>query len=734
MKKYCYLLLILLFTSRIVIAQTSVTDKQLLAAIQLVEDSKFKEALPKLQVIEQGIHLLNTYDQAELKRQIGICFIYTEQSRKAIPYLQSSADMWASLKIPKHQYRTRSFLADAYNNIDEDKKAYVIAKESLSYYQSVKDSSGIVQEGLSLGYSCNKLKMYKEAVDIYLFIEPIAAVYRPQNLGVVYNQLGNIFADAFNDHRRALTYYQKSLEYKIQYKATDMSLSIAYNNIGIEYRKLQDTIRAINNYQLAKRYAEKAKDAMGIVRPLNNMGNVFKASKQYAKATAVLQEALGYQQKIPESLQLTVLFTLASTFAESNTPDSAIYYGNAALSLSRKLNKVTDEVLIRKLLADTYAQKKDPTKAYEQMIAYSTLSDSINTAKNQQEYANILIKYETAEKEKQLLVAKQEVEQQKQANQLLSLSKELAMKESNAKIQALALEQQKIATEKAQISLKAANDSLLSNRKIIQQQSLLFAANEQNAINHRRIQSQRYLLIATAVLLCFAGLLIYFLRKQKRNIQIQNQLSLALAQKEALTKLQDERIRISRELHDNIGSHLTLINATVEQMPCTNVEDITPQVTTVKSSLLMSMKELRRTVWLMNNSSVSLEEFVIRLRDYVKPVLQSNTKIAVACLEGNETKLSELATSHLFRIIQEAVNNALKYATASSIEVTLKAVDQSIFFSVKDDGIGFDTNQPGGNGLTNMQYRVKELGGQLSITSNPSSGTTVEGSFPVQNR
>lgn len=734
MKKYCYLLLLLLFTSRIVIAQSSVTDKQLLAAIQLVEDSKFKEALPKLQVIEQGIQLLNTYDQAELKRQIGICFIYTDQSRKAIPYLQSSADMWASLKIPKLQYRTRSFLADAYNNIDEDKKAYVIAKESLAYYQSVKDSSGMVQEGLSLGYSCNKLKMYKEAVDIYLFIEPIAAVHRPQNLGVVYNQLGNIFADEFKDHRRALAYYQKSLEYKIQYKATDMSISNAYNNIGLEYKGLKDTTNAIYNYQLAKQYAEKANNAIGIVRPLNNLGNIFKASKQYAKATEVLREALRYQSRIPESLQITVMYTLASVFADYRTPDSTIHYGNLALQLIRKLNKVNEEVLTRKLLADAYVQKQDLSKAYHEIAAYSALADSINAAKNQQEYANILVKYETVEKERQLLVAKQEVEQQKQANQLLSLSKELAIKESNAKIQALALEQQKMATEKAEISLKAANDSLLSNRKIIQQQSLLFEANEQNAINNKRIQSQRYLLIATAVLLCFAGLLIYFLRKQKRNIQIQNQLSLALAQKEALTKLQDERIRISRELHDNIGSHLTLINATVEQMPCTNVEDITPQLATVKSSLLMSMKELRRTVWLMNNSSVSLEEFVIRLRDYVKPVLQSNTKITVACTEGFEIKLTELATSHLFRIIQEAVNNALKYAAASTIEVELKAVDQSIFFSVKDDGVGFDTNQPGGNGLTNMQYRVKDLGGQLSISSKPSSGTIVQGTFPVQNR
>ncbi len=731
MLKHCYFLLLLVLSTSILPAQTHVTNEQLLAAIELVEASKFAEALPKLQAIEQTIQQLNTYDKAELKRQIGICFIYTDQSPKAIPYLHASVDMWASLKIPKHQYRTRSFLADAYNDIDEDKKAYDIAKESFAYYQSIQDSSGMIQEGLTVGYSCNKLRRYKEAVDMYLLLEPITAAHKPKNLGVVYNQLGNIFADEFNDHPRALAYYQKSLENKIQYKATDMSISSAYNNIGLEYKNMKDTASAIYNYTLAKQYAQKANNAIGIVRPLNNLGNIFKANKNYTKAAAMLREALQYQQRIPESLLITITYTLAGIFDESNLPDSAIHYANIALPLTQKLKKVDEEVLTRKLLASAYSKKQDYASAYKQMSVYGALSDSINAARNQREYANILIKYETAEKERQLLVAKQEIVAQKQANQLLSLSKELAIKERNAKIQDMALAQQRMATEKAELSLKAANDSLEADRKIIQQQALLFTANEKNMESKKRIQSQRNLLIVTFLLLSIAALLIYFLRKQKRNIQIQNELSLALAQKDAINKLQEERLRISRELHDNIGSHLTLINATVEQMPCVNVEDITPQVATVKSSLLMSMKELRRTVWLMNNSSVTLDEFVVRLRDYVKPVLQSNTKIAVSCTSGFDIQLSELATSHLFRIIQEAVNNALKYAAAANIDVELKVVNQELLFAVKDNGIGFDLSTSSGNGLKNMQFRVNELKGRLSILSDRTSGTMVQGSFPI---
>jgi signal transduction histidine kinase len=103
----------------------------------------------------------------------------------------------------------------------------------------------------------------------------------------------------------------------------------------------------------------------------------------------------------------------------------------------------------------------------------------------------------------------------------------------------------------------------------------------------------------------------------------------------------------------------------------------------------------------------------------------------VSCVQGSEVILPELATSHLFRILQEAVSNALKYAMASTITVQLQANDSKAHFAVIDDGCGFNTNVIKGNGLKNMQYRISELNGSLQVVSIHEKGTTITGSFPI---
>ena len=88
--------------------------------------------------------------------------------------------------------------------------------------------------------------------------------------------------------------------------------------------------------------------------------------------------------------------------------------------------------------------------------------------------------------------------------------------------------------------------------------------------------------------------------------------------------------------------------------------------------------------------------------------------------------LSAEAKLHVYRIIQELLNNALKHANASEIDVQVNKADGALFIVVEDDGTGFDqSNSTQGLGLGNLQSRVNVLRGEMEIDSSPQRGTSV---------
>lgn len=258
--------------------------------------------------------------------------------------------------------------------------------------------------------------------------------------------------------------------------------------------------------------------------------------------------------------------------------------------------------------------------------------------------------------------------------------------------------------------------ALLEQRQTIQQKEL--------DIRKRTL----WLVSSLALLLLVAGILFY-LFKRKEALAKQATLELKLAEEQERTRLQAERLRISRELHDNIGSYLTLINASLESLPEMSPVQVTERFPNLQKVLSMSMGELRKTVWLLNNQNVSIDALAVRLRDFFKPMNQNGTKIIVQTQGNSEKTLTDIQATHLFRIMQEAVSNAYKYAEANNIYVDLEATDK-MCFSITDDGKGFDpTAVKSGYGLHNMQSRIKELKGALQIRSEPSKGTKISGCF-----
>jgi signal transduction histidine kinase len=116
------------------------------------------------------------------------------------------------------------------------------------------------------------------------------------------------------------------------------------------------------------------------------------------------------------------------------------------------------------------------------------------------------------------------------------------------------------------------------------------------------------------------------------------------------------------------------------------------------------------------------------VKDFCESVqVQGNTKIICEQL-GAERELGNKGDINVYRIIQELVNNAVKYAEATQIVVQLTKTPNKVMITVEDDGKGFDLTtleKSSGIGLTNIKYRVNYLNGTIEINSKPGEGTTV---------
>lgn len=211
------------------------------------------------------------------------------------------------------------------------------------------------------------------------------------------------------------------------------------------------------------------------------------------------------------------------------------------------------------------------------------------------------------------------------------------------------------------------------------------------------------------------GSLIYWYNRRKYLQQIQ---ALELQQ-----KVQAERERISRDLHDNVGAQLTNIASNLDivgyQIPKKDNEYIQNRIDKVSDNTRHTIQLLRDTIWAINKNSFTLEEFAQKVRSYLQKYLEDcSLKWEVNIVGDSNHRLSPTQVLNIFRIIQEAAQNTLKYAQAQQFNIQLLS-QKKLIIIIKDDGIGMQnlgSEIPEGHyGLHNMAHRAKEIGAEFSI-------------------
>ncbi len=190
-------------------------------------------------------------------------------------------------------------------------------------------------------------------------------------------------------------------------------------------------------------------------------------------------------------------------------------------------------------------------------------------------------------------------------------------------------------------------------------------------------------------------------------------------------KIMKERLRISRELHDNIGARLSHIISSIDiELHQKNNN----QLETINSFARETMGQLRETIWAVSDNTIFFSELLLRVEQYI---FQSNKlsdiKIVFRKMNFADFELNATQTINVFRIIQESINNSLKYSQAKTIECSIHEESKFIIILIADDGIGFDlANSEFGNGINNMRSRALEIEAKLDVISSPNDGTTVK--------
>lgn len=551
------------------------------------------------------------------------------------------------------------------------------------------------------------------------------------------NSIANVFQYK-SELDSALFYHRKAMGFR-RGIGDDIGVADSYNNIGIAYDAKGLYDEALKYYFKALTIYERRHNEEKMAMTYTNIGIIYKTQKEYRKALGYYRKSYElYKKNKLEAETVIAAGNLGSILINFGKWNESLHYSDLSIKGYRKLGFdrfVAYPLTNKAVVFDSLHRFTDANITYEEAIdLHSHHQNWFEVANTLNCYANCLNK-------------------QKRFRESTAVS--LRALDAAAKADAFGL---KVDAERNlaksykgmgdfQAALEHANryaagkDSLFVAEKtkaIFEMEARYENVKKEKQILQQEAEAKRrdtMLLITGIVALAsiLIGLLIYRQQRLRNRQQLQEfELKAAIAQIETQNKLQEQRLSISRDLHDNIGAQLTFIISSVDNLKYafdfanTKLDEKLKRISDFTQSTII---ELRDTIWAMNSNAISLQDLKLRITNFIDKArsVAGQTQFTFVSDPGLDNLVFGSVTGmNLYRVIQESVNNSLKYADATQIRVEVRDEGSFVLIRVADNGVGFDTDTvKKGNGLSNMRKRLKEIGGKLEITATPGKGTTV---------
>jgi len=208
-----------------------------------------------------------------------------------------------------------------------------------------------------------------------------------------------------------------------------------------------------------------------------------------------------------------------------------------------------------------------------------------------------------------------------------------------------------------------------------------------------------------------------------------------------LTAQEEDRRRISRDLHDDVNQRLAMLAVDVETLslrPPASQAVLGRNLRSVQDRIVELSDDIRRFVHQLHPSILDDLGLPIALQQLMDDFAGRTGLKSTFQHDNVPPALSRDLATCFYRIAQESLSNVARHAEASRVEMDLVGVEQGLALSIADDGRGFDRRKtdssPGGLGLVSMNERLRLVGGSLDVTSGPRAGTTVRAWAPVAGR
>ena len=501
---------------------------------------------------------------------------------------------------PKLLSFTQNNLGIVYRDLGQFEKSKSLSEKSLSH---PRDSSALASAYNNIGASNRSLGKYEEALSAYLNALRIYEKKKMLNeTATVNNNIGMVYSYlGIND--KAVEYHLKAIDV-FEKENNKKGISQAYNNIAIIYANDGDLDKALNYFKYSLTIEENLKDKKGIAESANNVGAVYYYMQKIDSALIYFKQSAAIEKSIGNLAGVASSYNnIAQVLIENDKVEESKIFIDSAYYFANQSKTAVDIETALHMYSQYYEAKNDTKTALRYFKDYSTFKDSILNVDTSAKVAKLEIEYQTEKKEKEIL----------------SQRADLAEKE---------------------LDLSKKNYYILG-------------------------------LVAVAIVLALLGFLVYSQQKLKnRQLQKESELKDALIKIETQNRLQEQRLSISRDLHDNIGAQLTFIISSLDnlkygfQLP----EKLSSKLKTISEFTTTTIYELRDTIWAMNKNEISLEDLQLRISNFIEKA-NAATEIVDFQFEMNDNfpknlKFSSVEGMNIYRIIQEAINNALKYADA----------------------------------------------------------------------
>lgn len=651
--------------------------------------NRYESELDTLEKIEVLFSIEEYTYKTYLNLEIAIDSMIIDFCDENINLLENPQD---HLYFKRRKGKALSYLASTYAFYGRFPDATTLFNESFILYNQLEDKAflanvhnnfALMLEDMGNFIEANKHYLHSLALRDEINEKSNFTVTTLTNLGLNYHELGN--------EQEAIIQYDRAYELSEKLNLKDQQASII-NNIGLSYATIKEFVKARKYFKEALELSLSSDDKRTQANIYINLGNMYedldsneKALDYYYKSFEVIQNLTDRGLKADISNNLGIIHMNLDNFDLS-----AKYYDQAFNNYS----SINDSIGLAGVLSN------------QSELAYK--KGNLNKAVELNKKAMILMKGSN-------YIPFLRSIYERQCGYLAELGMYEEALEMNAKYNEI---YEKIHSYENQKSL-IGYDLQLEYEKATLKKELDHQYEIERAqlkLDNEQSKTRFWFVLGLAFL--SISILGYLTTRYRTNKRIASE---KLAASEKLTEAiilsqEEERKRISQELHDGIGAEL--IAAKFKLSSDTSNE--------AYSMIEKAITDIRNLSHQLIPPAIEKQSIQQSIENYLVSIKQELPFEIETSFIGDLQQLSPATKISIYRILQECISNTIKYAKASNVTVQLTLDEGEFSMIYEDDGIGFDKSiHPTGIGIKNMESRVHEIGGNIEISSAPGHGTSI---------